>query len=332
MKSLNRRGHYLVDHCRLETRDLDEAREAMDRMWERHRSVLKRGRAYGLRWHQAELCKTALSYGCTPSSLYIECGPVSDSYRITMHEAGRLNHWIDGRQAVSTSARAVLHTPGQGLKMETEPFALLLLSFDGSYVRDCLEQRFERTSRVEDWPVELSLTTPSGMALRSLTRWAALELDRPEAEILNSDRAAQSFERTLLTLFLDCVADQSQADERQLDDLSERRVRRTEEWIDAHFTDPVGIEDLARVAGVSVRSVQTAFRRLRGRTPMRAVLRRRLEASQDMLSRAAPGTTVTRVATECGFFNFGRFSRQYQDMFGETPSQTLARRRLSRTG
>lgn len=332
MKSLNRRGHYLVDHCRLETRDLDEAREAMDRMWERHRSVLKRGRRYRLRWHQAELRKTALSYGQTSSALHIECGPISDSVHISMHEAGRLKHWVDGHLAVAAPTRGVVHRPGQDLTLETEPFSLLLLTFDGPYVRQCLQPRFEQGSSMAEWPTEFSLTTPSGRTLRALTRWMAGELDQPRSEILMSDCAAQSLERTLLTLFLECLAEQSPADEPHAYHLSEARVRRTEEWIDAHFTDPVGVEDLARVAGVSVRSVQTAFRRLRGRTPMQVVLRRRLEASQDMLSRTAPGTTVTQIAAECGFFNFGRFSRQYQDMFGETPSQTLARRRLSRTG
>ncbi len=108
-------------------------------------------------------------------------------------------------------------------------------------------------------------------------------------------------------------------------DLDAARVRQIEEWIDAHFDEPIGIEDLARRAGVGVRSVQTAFRRLRGCTPMQMVLRRRLEAAREMLRRATPQTTVTHVATECGFFNFGRFSCRYRDMFGEAPSQTLAR-------
>lgn len=318
-------GHYLNNHSQLVTSDLDQARESMDQMWEHHRSVLKRGRTYGLRWHQAELVNTTLSYGNTPSSLHIECGPMSDSFRISMHEVGRMNHWVDGRQAAATAKRAVVHRPGQDLKLETEPFALLLLSFDGPYVRQCLEQRFQRTLVAADWPTDFSMTTPAGRALRELTRWMAGELDRPGSEILASDCAARGLERTLLTLFLDCVAENSPADEAPTDHLSERRVRRIEDWIDAHVGEPIGIEDLARVGGVSVRSVQVSFRRLRACSPMRVVLRKRLQAAHVMLNRPRPGTTVTQVATACGFFNFGRFSHQYREMFGEAPSRALAR-------
>jgi AraC-like DNA-binding protein len=325
--SVSQPKHYLVDHCRLVTTDLDEARESVGRMWERHRSVMKRGRRYGLRWHQAELVDTTLSYGCTPSSIGIECGPVSDSFRITLHETGCLYHRIDGRDAVSTPTRAVVHVPGQELKMETEPFALLLLTFDGAYVRNCLHQRFERPPPLDAWPCEFPLTTPTGTALRALCRWTARELDRPGSEILGSDRAARSLERTLLMLFLDCMAEHHPIDRRKTEDLDAPRVRQIEEWIDSHFDEAIGIDDLARRAGVGVRSVQTAFRRVRGCTPMQMVLTRRLEATREMLCRATPGTRVTQVATECGFFNFGRFAAHYREKFGETPAQTLARAR-----
>ena len=41
---------------------------------------------------------------------------------------------------------------------------------------------------------------------------------------------------------------------------------------------------------------------------------------------AEPGATVTGIATEHGFLELGRFAMRYRRQFGETPSQTLARR------
>ncbi len=43
---------------------------------------------------------------------------------------------------------------------------------------------------------------------------------------------------------------------------------------------------------------------------------------------AAPGTTVTMVALDCGLAHLGRFSQEYSRKFGEAPSETLRRARL----
>ena len=95
--------------------------------------------------------------------------------------------------------------------------------------------------------------------------------------------------------------------------------------MEEHFADAIGVEEMAAVAGVSVRSVQATFRRLRGCSPMEALTRLRLERARRMLNSAGPETRVTGVATECGFFHFGRFARQYRQLFGEPPSATLLR-------
>jgi len=54
---------------------------------------------------------------------------------------------------------------------------------------------------------------------------------------------------------------------------------------------------------------------------------RRLECARDRLIEAEAGDgSVTQVALDCGFSHLGRFSRDYQDRFGEKPFQTLRTR------
>jgi hypothetical protein len=159
--------HLLVNHCRLITNDLDEARDHVGRLWERHDSRLRRGRKYGIRWHQADFAHTSLSYVQNFSALDVECGPVRNVFHFTMHESGRVQRFTNGRESVSTPSRAALHVPGQELRLEMEPCRLLILTLDGDIVAKALATRFTGGLPVENWPTEFPIQSPPVGALQS---------------------------------------------------------------------------------------------------------------------------------------------------------------------
>jgi AraC-like DNA-binding protein len=102
-------------------------------------------------------------------------------------------------------------------------------------------------------------------------------------------------------------------------------VRRVEEYIDAHATEPIDSEVLARVAGCSASAVYKAFRRHRDQTPIQRLRDVRMQRARQALLAPDPDSTVTGVALEWGFAHLGRFSVDYRERFGEHPSQTLRR-------
>jgi AraC-like DNA-binding protein len=60
--------------------------------------------------------------------------------------------------------------------------------------------------------------------------------------------------------------------------------------------------------------------------PIRFLTLRRMHLAHRALLRADPSkSTVTRVITDHGFWQFGRFSVTYRALFGESPSKTLLR-------
>ena len=317
---------YLQAHCRLATHDLDEARERVGRLWERHRSELQRGRTYGLRWHQVDLRRTSLSYVHSSSALHLECGPVSKHFRLTMPEEGHVRAFVDGRPIEATPERGVLYAPGQELKLEIEPFRSLLFAIDAEFVERAARQRFDRLPAPGAWMNSVPLNLAAATALRSLCRWLGHELDRPATPLLTTPRVASSFERTVLTLFLECLAaNPAFAETRSSEELSTLHLRRIEEWLDEHFLDPIGVEDMARVAGIGVRAVQALLRRVRNCTPTEALVQRRLAHARQRLLAADATTTVTEVAYDCNFFHLSRFAARYAQTYGERPSETLAR-------
>ena len=100
-------------------------------------------------------------------------------------------------------------------------------------------------------------------------------------------------------------------------------VRLAEDYLESHCDEPVTVEQLAQIAGVSVSALYAGFKRHRAYTPMQFLKRARLRRAREQLLAAAEGTTVREVALRWGFSHLGRFSADYQQMFGESPSKTL---------
>lgn len=106
-------------------------------------------------------------------------------------------------------------------------------------------------------------------------------------------------------------------------------VRQVEAYIEANWDQPVRIEDLCAVTGVGARAIFAAFARSRGYTPMAFAKSIRLKHAHKLLSRPDDNTSVTAVAFRCGFSNLGHFAKDFGNVFGERPSETLTRSRQS---
>jgi transcriptional regulator GlxA family with amidase domain len=101
-------------------------------------------------------------------------------------------------------------------------------------------------------------------------------------------------------------------------------VKRLDAFLREHLDEPIHMAQLCDATGVSERSLRNACHAICGTSPKRYLTRRRLEAVRLALAEARPGQdTVTRIATDYGFFELGRFAGIYTSTFGERPSDTL---------
>jgi transcriptional regulator GlxA family with amidase domain len=101
-------------------------------------------------------------------------------------------------------------------------------------------------------------------------------------------------------------------------------VAQVDDFLRDNINEPITVGDLSRMAGVSERTLRSAFHDILGVSPKQWALRQRLAAAHDALSAADPSTTtVTEVAMSYGFFELGRFAGRYRMVFGEMPSETL---------
>ncbi|MGW1077155.1 AraC family transcriptional regulator [Streptomyces sp. NPDC002537] len=102
-------------------------------------------------------------------------------------------------------------------------------------------------------------------------------------------------------------------------------VRRAMALAEERADQPLTLADLALAGRVSPRSLQEAFRRHLGTTPLGYLREVRLgRARHDLLAgRGNPAVTVSAVACRWGFCNLGRFAGLYLEKYGESPSRTL---------
>ncbi len=106
-------------------------------------------------------------------------------------------------------------------------------------------------------------------------------------------------------------------------------VRAAEDIIRSDPTADIAIADLAERAGVSVRALYYGFRNFRNTTPSEYVTNLRLDMAMRLLRDGDPNmTSVTSVATECGFGHLSNFSTRFQRRFNQKPSQVLRERRM----
>lgn len=100
-------------------------------------------------------------------------------------------------------------------------------------------------------------------------------------------------------------------------------LRRARDHADRCYAEPLDVESLAAVAGLSKYHFLRLFRATYGLTPGEYVSQRRIERAQDLLR--ATGLSVTEVCFAVGFSSLGSFSSRFKTIVGETPSQFQAR-------
>lgn len=100
-------------------------------------------------------------------------------------------------------------------------------------------------------------------------------------------------------------------------------VRRVQDWIPEHLGEPLSVERLSEVAGMSPRNFSRVFVRDAGTSPGRFVEELRLEEARRMLESGRE--TVEEIAALAGFGSIDSLQRHFSESYGTTPTQYRSR-------
>jgi AraC-like DNA-binding protein len=105
-----------------------------------------------------------------------------------------------------------------------------------------------------------------------------------------------------------------------------RIVARARAFIHENLDQPLSIDKIARAAATSHRTLHRAFQSVLDETPYSYVQKLRLHRIRhELISDTEAACTITSAAHRWNIPELGRFAAWYRDLFGELPSQTLAR-------
>ncbi|HEX6341137.1 AraC family transcriptional regulator [Umezawaea sp.] len=102
-------------------------------------------------------------------------------------------------------------------------------------------------------------------------------------------------------------------------------VARAVRWIREHFAQSFRVEDVARLAGMSVSAFYRNFHAVTAMSPIQFQKQIRLQQARLLL--AADPTDVTGISRRVGYDSPSQFSREYRRQFGASPSQDALRLR-----
>lgn len=323
----------LQRHQLFHTRDVDEARECVARVFCPHGLQPLRSRdALDARQHSVRVHReVSLNYVQYGAAVTIDPGYLRDFYLLQMPLRGQARVRCGAQQVEAHAALATLPSPSEPLHMQWgQDSPHLIVRFSKAALQHRLE-RLAQTPVHQPLVFELGLPmdAPALSPLLNFVRYLCSSHEQ-EAGLGSEALAAQAEDYLLTSLLLLAPHNHSEAlDEQGRRRLLPRSVRQAQEFMHGQVAEPASLAELCAQLGVSARGLQTAFREHTGQSPMAYWRDVRLDRARALLQGARPGDGlgVSQVAAEFGFLHLGHFAAHYQQRFGESPAQTLRRAR-----
>ena len=99
--------------------------------------------------------------------------------------------------------------------------------------------------------------------------------------------------------------------------MNQKAIRRTADWLSVHYNEPMDLDALLDMAGMSKSYYMRQFRQYIGTTPYNYLLSLRMTKAKELLE--VTDMTIHEIAIETGFSDDASFSTRFSSMVGISP-------------
>ena len=97
------------------------------------------------------------------------------------------------------------------------------------------------------------------------------------------------------------------------------------DYVESRSSEMVSVNDLCAALRVSRRTLQMYFDEVLQVSPLQYLRARRLNRVRNKLRHGDGALSIGQAASDCGFWHMSQFAMDYRKLFGELPSETVAR-------
>ncbi len=316
---------YLGAHRLFQTQSVDEARQTVAAKFCDHRLELSSGsKGVAMRHNHVAGCATSLNYMTYGSDVSIDPGALQSFYLVQVPLTGHARILHRRTEVFADAGMATVLNPDRETQMHwSHDCTKLLLQIDKSHLEGVAQSLIGRElpGPIRFDPA-IDLKKEDGQIIRRLIVACARAVDGGYLYQDNNGNRTKQIETELALALLTYqrnnishVIDASSAE------ILPRSMRRAVDFIHANLVEAIDLMQIAQAAGVNVRTLQLGFRAKFGLTPMQYLKQARLDLAHYLLAAKEDSVSVTEAAFSSGFSHLGRFSKDYKQRFGKTPSQ-----------
>lgn len=307
-----------IEHMRLEI-----ARKYCDHDLE----VLKSDSGLMGKFYTKPLQRMSLNYLSYGAEVAIDAGDFETFYMLEFPISGHVDLNVGDDQYSTSTGQGTLISPGAHVKsVWSADCTQLMLQIDKAALHAYLQKSIMMDVK-EDLIFEnkIRFDTGPGASLFSYIQFL-LEQSLTNEPLLLSSIVREELEDTIFAILLDQFEhNYSDAIKTEYGLILPKHVSRAYKYIKQNADQSLTNEDLANIAGVSVRTLYSGFNKFLGMSPQACLRVYRLEQVKQELAQARGKIQVNEVAQKWGFNHMGRFSKEFRTRYGITPSQYLKR-------